>query len=98
MRTLLQFKRDYESLGRTRKQLFTTNKRCLKLSTIKSFKGWESPSVIIILADEYNYKTAKTTPMEPEMMYTAITRARENLYIINIGNVTYEKFFKKHTF
>lgn len=93
-----KFKRDYESLGRTRKQLFTTNKRCLKLSTIKSFKGWESPSVIIILADEYNYKTAKTTPMEPEMMYTAITRARENLYIINIGNVTYEKFFKKHTF
>lgn len=92
-----KFNRDYEALGRTRKQLFTTDKRCLKLSTIKSFKGWESPCVIIVLDDEYNTKTACSIPMEPEMMYTAITRARENLYIINIGNETYDKFFKEQT-
>ena len=92
-----KFNRDYEALGRTRKQLFTTDKRCLKLSTIKSFKGWESPSVIIILDDEYNAKAACRRPMEPEMMYTAITRARESLYIINIGNETYDKFFKEQT-
>lgn len=92
-----KFNRDYEALGRTRKQLFTTDKRCLKLSTIKSFKGWESPSVIIILDDEYNTKAACRRPMEPEMMYTAITRARESLYIINIGNETYDKFFKEQT-
>ena len=92
-----KFNRDYEALGRTRKQLFTTDKRCLKLSTIKSFKGWESPSVIIILDDEYNAKTASRKPLEPEMMYTAITRARESLYIINIGNETYDKFFKEQS-
>ncbi|MBO4841028.1 MAG: AAA family ATPase [Bacteroidaceae bacterium] len=90
-----KFNRDYEALGRTRKQLFTTDKRCLKLSTIKSFKGWESPSVIIILDDEYNAKAACRKPMDPEMMYTAITRARESLYIINIGNETYDQFFKE---
>lgn len=90
-----KFNRDYEALGRTRKQLFTTDKRCLKLSTIKSFKGWESPSVIIILDDEFNAKTACRKPMEPEMMYTAITRARESLYVINIGNETYDNFFKE---
>lgn len=89
-----RFNRDYEALGRTRKQLFTTDKRCLKLSTIKSFKGWESASVIIILDDKYDPKVASYTPMEPEMMYTAITRARESLYIINIGNEKYDKFFK----
>lgn len=92
-----KFNRDYAALGRTRKQLFTTDKRCLKLSTIKSFKGWESPSVIVILDDEYNSKAACYKPMEPEMMYTAITRARENLYIINIGDETYDKFFKEQT-
>ena len=92
-----KFNRDYEALGRTRKQLFTTDKRCLKLSTIKSFKGWEYPSVIVILDDEYNAKAACRKPMEPEMMYTAITRARESLYIINIGNETYDKFFKEQT-
>ena len=92
-----KFNRDYEALGRTRKQLFTTDKRCLKLSTIKSFKGWESPSVIVILDDEYNAKAACRKPMEPEMMYTAITRARESLYIINIANETYDTFFKEQT-
>ena len=92
-----KFNRDYEAIGRARKQLFTTDKRCLKLSTIKSFKGWESPSVILILDDEYNSKAACYTPMEPEMMYTAITRARENLFVINIGNETYDQFFKEQT-
>lgn len=92
-----KFNRDYEALGRARKQLFTTDKRCLKLSTIKSFKGWESPSVIIILGDEYNSQNSCYTPMEPEMMYTAITRARENLFIINIGSETYDQFFKEQT-
>lgn len=92
-----KFNRDYEALGRARKQQFTTDKRCLKLSTIKSFKGWESPSVIIILDDEYNSRSASYKPMEPEMVYTAITRARESLYIVNIGNDTYDKFFKEHT-
>lgn len=34
-----KFNRDFEALERTRKQLFTTDKRCLKISTIQSFKG-----------------------------------------------------------
>lgn len=90
-----KYKRDYEAIGRSRKQLFTTDKRCLKLSTIKSFKGWESPAVIVILDDDYNPKATCNIPMEPATMYTAITRARESLYIINIGNETYDKFFKE---
>ncbi len=92
-----RYNRDYEAIGRTRKQLFTTDKRCLKLSTIKSFKGWESPVVIIILDDDYNSEAASYTPMDPETMYTAITRARESLFIINIGNDIYDKFFKQQS-
>lgn len=90
-----KFKNDKDSLGRTRKQFFTTDKRCLKLSTIKSFKGWESPSVIVVLDDEYDPKTLFKKPMEPELLYTAITRARESLYVINIGNDSYDSFFKE---
>jgi len=92
-----RYKRDYEALGRTRKQLFTTDKRCLKLSTIKSFKGWESPAVILILDDDYNAKADTYMPMQPATVYTAITRARESLYIINIGNETFDYFFKEHS-
>lgn len=88
-----KFKRDFEAVERTRKQLFTTDKRCLKISTIQSFKGWESPSVIVILEDDHYPSRNGFHPMAPETIYTAITRARENLHIINTGNDTYHEFF-----
>lgn len=88
-----KFNRDLESVDRTRKQLFTTDKRCMKLSTIQSFKGWESPSVIVILEEDFYSRLSGFEPMAPETIYTAITRARENMHIINIGNDTYHNFF-----
>ena len=88
-----KFNRDFEALERTRKQLFTTDKRCLKISTIQSFKGWESPSAIVILESDFALPNTTYRPMSPQTIYTAITRARENMYIINIGNDTYHEFF-----
>ena len=88
-----KFNRDFEALERTRKQLFTTDKRCLKISTIQSFKGWESPSVIVILESDFALHNTTFRPMSPQTIYTAITRARESMYIINIGNDTYHNFF-----
>ena len=92
-----KFKRDFESVERTRKQLFTTDKRCLKISTIQSFKGWESPSVIVILEDDFYSSSTSFRPMAPETIYTAITRARENMYVINIGNNIYHDFFNNQS-
>ncbi|MCD8236684.1 MAG: AAA family ATPase [Prevotellaceae bacterium] len=92
-----KFNRDFDALERTRKQLFTTDKRCLKISTIQSFKGWESPSVIVILEDDLILHNTTFRPMSPQTIYTAITRARENMYIINIGNDTYHNFFYNQT-
>ena len=92
-----KFDRDFEALERTRKQLFTTDKRCLKISTIQSFKGWESPSVIVILESDLTLPNTTFRPMSPQTIYTAITRARENMYIINIGNDTYHNFFYNQT-
>ncbi len=88
-----RYNRDLEALDRTRKQLFTTDTRCLKLSTIQSFKGWESPSVIFILEEESSPIDSTFQTSAPEAVYSAITRARENLYVINIGNDTYHQFF-----
>lgn len=88
-----RYNRDLEALDRTRKQLFTTDTRCLKLSTIQSFKGWESPSVIFILEEESSSIDSTFQTSAPETVYSAITRARENLYVINIGNNTYHQFF-----
>lgn len=92
-----KFDRDLDALDRTRKQLFTTDKRCLKISTIKSFKGWESPSVIVVLEEEASSPDATTPFPNPETIYSAITRARENLYVINIGNDSYHQFFNSQS-
>lgn len=88
-----RFSRDFEAIERTRKQKFTTERRCLKISTIQSFKGWESTCVIFILEDDHTFIDTLYQPMAPETIYTAITRARESLYVINIGNNTYHNFF-----
>lgn len=95
--TTWKFNRDFEALERTRKQLFTADKRCLKISTIQSFKGWEAPSVIVILEKDFNLNGTTFRPSSPETIYTAITRARENIHIINISNDFYHDFFYKQS-
>lgn len=111
-----KFWKDYRAMDRSRKLMFTTDKRCIKMSTIKSFKGWESPSVILILEDDGyinlnlmpnesnspddNYYPEESAPSEgllsSKTLYSAITRARENLYVINLGNDIYDSFFREH--
>ena len=89
-----KFANDYNSMERLAKYHFTTETRCIKISTIQSFKGWESPAVILILEDlnkmphenELNLNT-------PEVIYAGITRSRDMLSIINLGNELYHDFF-----
>lgn len=62
---------------------FYMDKESLKISTIHSFKGWEIDNIILILDDYAN----------EELVYTAITRCKEVLIIINEGSKKYDKFF-----
>ena len=59
----------------------------IKLSTIKSFKGWEIHT-LFLLYDEN---------CEEENMYVSITRAISSLYVINLGADKYDNFFKNIT-
>ncbi len=68
------------------------NSGTTKLSTIHSFKGWEITTLILIIENENLNQQEFTTD---ELIYTAITRCRQNLIIINIGNERYNKFFRK---
>jgi hypothetical protein len=61
----------------------------LKISTINSFKGMEIDTVILIISEEDD---------NDELIYTGITRARENLIIFNLGNERYKKFFLNNQF
>ena len=89
-----KFNRDYEALDRMKKYKFSTESDLLKISTIQSFKGWESPAVILLLEKDVN-PSKDYNPLSPEVIYTAITRAREHLSVLNLENNIYHDFFSK---
>lgn len=94
---------DLKAVRRVSKVHFTTDTDSIKLSTISSFKGWESKTIVLIIqkevediqdSDEEGYILQMHGNMNA-LLYTGITRARENLFIFNLGNETYHKFFKE---
>lgn len=93
------FKRDKDAIEHNKRIHFTMETDGLKMSTIHSYKGWESPNVIIFLEPELQEREKYCVSARenvPELIYTAITRAKENLYIINLGNEKYHQFFDDH--
>ena len=81
----------YDKIRRNKKMNFIMDCGLLKLSTIHSFKGWESRAVFLIVENGLN-------PFESdELIYTGITRATERLTIINFGNEGYDKILKPLT-
>lgn len=74
---------DFEKIKGRKKHFFVQNSGLIKLSTIHSFKGMESKTVFCILNGHE----------EPEMVYTAITRAKENLVVFDKNNSIYANFF-----
>jgi hypothetical protein len=62
----------------------------MKLSTIHSFKGWEIHTLFLILDGQEEDQKFLTD----ELVYTAITRARFNIIILNLGMMKYHQFFE----
>lgn len=88
------YKQDLERLEKVLKNRFTIITHNLKLSTIQSFKGWEAPTIICIIQNDiYSDENIVTSP---ELVYTGITRAKENLLVINIGDNRYHDFFQSN--
>lgn len=96
-----KLKLDLKAIRRVAKVHFTTDVDVVKFATIQSFKGWESKTIILIIqsetpSDEDNSEdnfAIRTRQNIPAHIYTAITRARENLFILNMGNEKYHRFF-----
>lgn len=74
-----------KNAARMRKFHFHVGSKALKLSTIHSFKGLETEAVVYIL-----HKGEKNN----QRVYTAITRAKKHLLVINMDNQIYDEFFK----
>jgi hypothetical protein len=75
-------KSELEHIRRVKKIGFRLNNGMLKISTIQSFKGWEIPTLFLIIDNNFE-----------EAIYTAITRARHNIIIFDKKNGKYHNFF-----
>jgi len=84
------FEEDDEVRFHPHKKAFWMGDSRLKMSTVHSFKGWELLNIIIYIpprAPESNKKL-------DAIVYTAITRTRENVIILN-ANHRYNEFGEK---
>lgn len=78
---------DIKKIRRYKKEHFRADPAMLKVTTIHSFKGWEADTVFIILENQFDTDAGFKNTFN-EILYTAITRAKKNLIIINFGNRT----------
>src|SRR5574344_21783 len=81
---------DYSFIRKNKKLHFWMNSGTIKISTINSFKGWESELLFLIIEPKYEESTEFNLAFD-ELLYTGITRCRSNLVVINFGNSEYDK-------
>ncbi len=72
------FEVDKRSKYSRHKKAFPTDDSRLKISTIHSFKGWEAIHVIMLIPEKW-----KGGENLDSMVYTAMTRTRKNLIVLN---------------
>lgn len=80
---------NYKYIRDNKKLHFWMNSGTIKISTINSFKGWESEVVFLILEPRYDTTTVFNMSFD-ELLYTGLTRCKKNLVIINFGNAEYD--------
>lgn len=85
--------KDYQFIRNNKKIHFWMNSGTIKISTINSFKGWESEVLFIILEKKYGNINDFNVSFD-ELLYTGLTRCRSNLVVINFGNVEYHSKIK----
>lgn len=85
-----QFYNKIEGIRRNKKNHFWMKTGTSKLSSIHSFKGWESHTLFLLIEPETGNNQFETI----ELIYTALTRAQINLFVFNMGNSFYNDFFK----
>jgi len=81
-----KYKESTKVMGNAKKMGFNLNSGVTKLSTIHSFKGYESPFIVLFVSE-------KDTP---EIVYTGLTRAKESIVVFLPVGSKYSDFFKSH--
>ena len=85
----IELEGEIRTIRKNKRFNFWMNAGGMKLSTIHSFKGWEIDTLFLIIDSKSSYETK-------EVIYTALTRCRNKLFILNIDNDIYDEFFSKN--
>lgn len=78
---------DINTIERNKKINFRPHSWLLKISTIHSFKWWEIWTIFLVIDNKSD---------NFELIYTWITRTKDNLIVINLWNQKFDNFFKKY--
>jgi len=81
-----KYSKKYQEISASKKKGFNLNSGVMKLSSIHSFKGFESPLIFLLVN---NGDSA-------EMVFTGLTRAKENVVIFVENESRYLDFFANH--
>lgn len=81
-----KFSHHYKKLSAAKKFGFNLNSGVMKLASIHSFKGFESPLIVLIVNDGDS----------PEIILTGLTRAKEHLVVYVQKGSKYFDFFAGH--
>ncbi|MBD3843061.1 MAG: AAA family ATPase, partial [Campylobacterales bacterium] len=84
---------EIKNIRKVKKIAFNQHSGKIKISTIHSFKGYESPTVFLIVDEENEHIELDDND---EMVYTGITRAKQNLMVFIVQNSKYREFFAKN--
>lgn len=81
-----KYSKSYREISAAKKKGFNLNSGVMKLSSTHSFKGFESPLIFLLVNNNDS----------PEMVFTGLTRAKENIVVYLESNSSYLEFFSKH--
>lgn len=81
-----KFSKSYDKISGAKKMGFNLNSGVMKLSSTHSFKGFESPFIFLLINNNDS----------PEMVFTGLTRAKENLMVLLERDSPYFDFFGRH--
>lgn len=81
-----KYSKKYQEISAAKKKGFNLNSGVMKLSSTHSFKGFESPLIFLLVNNNDS----------PEMVFTGLTRAKENVVVFVESESRYFEFFAKH--
>lgn len=82
----VKYSKKYQAISNSKKNGFNLNSGVMKLSSIHSFKGYESPFIFLLIQNKDS----------AEIVFTGLTRSKDNIVVCIEQDSDYAEFFRHH--